>query len=77
MSTTSDSTPQTPQVIGPGRKSSFSPADNCVELFDTTDPQVKAMRNSNDYSQGTLFIRRTALAELLDGAKAGELDDMI
>lgn len=69
-------TPSTPQVIGPGRKSSFSPADNCVELFHTSDPDVVAVCNSNDYGQGTLFVRRSVLAELITGIKQGELDDL-
>ena len=76
MKTNSDDTPQGPQVIGRGRKSSFSPNDNCVELFDTSDPDTIAIRNSNDYTQGTLFIGRSVLKELLDGIKAGDLDTM-
>ena len=73
MKTNSD---KNPQVIGPGRKSSFSPADNCVELFTTSDPDIVAVRNSNDYSQGTLFIRRSVLAGLIENVKAGDLDDL-
>jgi hypothetical protein len=77
MKTDSDITPDGPRVIGRGRKSSFSPANDCVELFRTTDADVVPVRNSNDYSQGTLFVPRSVLGDLLDGIKAGDLDDLI
>lgn len=64
----------TPHVVGRGRKSSFSPNSDCVELWGTSDPDVVAVRNTTDYSQGTLFVRRSVLADLLDGIKAGDLD---
>jgi Domain of unknown function (DUF397) len=77
MKTDRDTAHERPRVIGPGRKSSFSPADNCVELYRTTDPDVVAVRNSNDYGQGSLFVGRNVLGDLLAGIKAGELDDLI
>lgn len=76
MKTDSDITPGSPRVVGRGRKSSFSPDNNCVELFGTSDSDVVAVRNSNDYGQGTLFLRRSVLGELLDGIKSGELDNL-
>lgn len=69
-------TPDHPRVLGPGRKSSFSPNNNCVELFRTTDADVVAVRNSNDHAQGALFVRRSGLGELIEGVKAGELDHL-
>jgi hypothetical protein len=34
------------------------------------------VRNSDDHSQGTLHFGPSAMAALVDGAKAGEFDDL-
>jgi hypothetical protein len=66
-----------PQIVGPWRKSRFSPASDCVQLAETADPQLVAMRNSNDHGQGTLYIQRAAFGLLVDRIKSGELDSLV
>lgn len=66
-----------PQIVGPWRKSRFSPASDCVQLAATADPHLVAMRNSNDHGQGTLYIERALFGQLLGRIKAGELDHLV
>jgi hypothetical protein len=66
-----------PQIVGGWRKSSASQASDCVQLAQTSDPSLVAMRNSNDHVQGTVFLERRLLGQLLDGIKAGDLDHLI
>lgn len=65
-----------PPVIGPWRKSTFSNAQDCVELAPTGDPDLVAVRNSNDHTQGTLLVHRAVLGHLLTAIKAGALDPL-
>ena len=58
------------------RKSAASnPNGDCVELAPLPTGAV-AMRNSRDPHGPALIYTRAAIAELLDIAKAGELDDL-
>ena len=59
----------------PWRKSTFSDPNACVEAGMLDDGTV-VMRNSNNHSQGTLRLERSAMAALLAGVKAGEFDDL-
>jgi hypothetical protein len=77
MTTTQSSAAGQPQIVGRWRKSGFSSASDCVQLAETTNPQVVAMRNSNDVAQGTLFIERGMFGHLVDRIKAGELDHLV
>jgi hypothetical protein len=56
------------------KKSTFSPGSSCVEMADAGD--VVAVRNSNHPDAGTLYLQRPALADLLAGVRAGEIDDL-
>jgi hypothetical protein len=58
------------------RKSSASnPNGDCVELAPLSAGAV-AMRNSRDPRGPALIYSRSAIAALLDAAKAGDLDDL-
>jgi hypothetical protein len=58
------------------RISSFSgDQGSCVELAPTPDGRV-AVRNSNDRGAGTVYFTRREMAAWLQGAKAGEFDDL-
>jgi hypothetical protein len=59
------------------RKSSFSNGSGtqCVELAETGDGQV-AIRNSNRIDDGVLIFDRSAIGDLVQAIKAGELDDL-
>jgi hypothetical protein len=61
-----------PAPTGPWRTSTFTNQGNCVELAPTA--VGAALRNSNSPEQGTLHPSRAALAALLAGTTAGELD---
>jgi Domain of unknown function (DUF397) len=76
MTESTDASDQ-PQIVGHWRKSGFSSASDCVQLAQTSDASLVAMRNSNDHTQGTLFLERRLLGELVDGIKAGELDHLL
>lgn len=77
MMTTESSAAGQPQIVGRWRKSGFSSASDCVQLAETTDPQLVAMRNSNDHGQGTLYIERDVFGHLVGRIKAGELDHLL
>jgi hypothetical protein len=59
------------------RKSSFSNGGDsqCVELAETDDGQI-AMRNSNRIEDGMIVFNRSAIRDLVQRVKAGELDDL-
>lgn len=58
------------------RKATASNASGeCVELAPLPDGQV-AMRNSRDPHGSALVYTRAEIAAFLDGAKAGEFDDL-
>lgn len=58
------------------RKSSFSNGTGaCVELAPLADGRI-AVRNSNHPNAGTVYVTRAELSAYLDGAKAGEFDDL-
>ncbi|NUP28303.1 MAG: DUF397 domain-containing protein [Nocardia sp.] len=64
------------QVIGTWRKSTFSnPSGNCVEFAEAANNLV-AMRNSRFPDGGVLFYTRPEIEAFLQGAKAGEFDDL-
>lgn len=64
------------QVIGSWRKSTFSnPSGNCVEFAEAADNLV-AVRNSRFPDGGVLFYTRPEIEAFLQGAKAGEFDDL-
>lgn len=58
------------------RKSSYSPNSNCVELAEFPD-DIVGIRNSNDPDALTFYLPRQAIGALIQGAKAGEFDDLI
>lgn len=66
-----------PQVIGSGRISSFSQGNQCVEVFETTDPNILAIGHSKDLSQGRTYFTKPEIAAFLKGAQAGEFDDLV
>ena len=55
------------------QKSTFSPADNCVEVAGLPDGTV-AVRNSNDVDAGALVFTQAEMAAWVKGCKAGEFD---
>jgi hypothetical protein len=57
------------------RTSSFSDRGNCVAVAELDDGRV-AVRNTNRPDAGTLDFPPAAVRALIDGAKAGELDDL-
>jgi hypothetical protein len=58
------------------RKSTYSAANgSCVEL--ATEGGMVYVRDSKDPEGGTLALSPESWRALLDGAKAGELDDML
>jgi hypothetical protein len=63
-----------PKIVGSWRKASASQASDCVQLAQTSDLALVAMRNSKDHGQGTLYLERSLLGRLVDRIKAGELD---
>jgi hypothetical protein len=71
---TTDTVKPTVQAEAQWRKSSFSPANNCVEVADLAD--AIAVRNSNHPDAGTLTFTRAEMAAWIDGCKAGEFDDL-
>jgi hypothetical protein len=56
------------------RKSSFSSGGECVTVAEVGG--LVALRNSNVPERGTLLLSRAAMADLIAGCKAGELDDL-
>ncbi|WP_459546223.1 DUF397 domain-containing protein [Nocardia sp. X0981] len=67
---------ETNQVIGTWRKSTFSnPSGNCVEFAEATNNLV-AVRNSRFPDGGVLYYTRPEIEAFLQGAKAGEFDDL-
>jgi hypothetical protein len=68
------SQPQTTELTGPWRKSTFTNQGNCFELAPTNNGI--ALRNSNNHKQGTLLFTHAELAAFLAGCKAGEFDDL-
>lgn len=58
------------------RKSTYSGQNgSCVELAPVSGGVI--VRNSNRIEDGTLTFTRAELAAFLDGAKAGEFDDLV
>jgi hypothetical protein len=63
------------KTIGPWRKSSFSGSQgNCVEFAPTTTGV--AVRDSKDPHGPILSFTTAELKAMLDGAKAGEFDNL-
>ena len=73
MADTNDKT-DAPDITGPWRRSSFT-NDQCVEVAETADGHV-VVRNSRAHSEGLLRFTRAELRAFIDGAKAGEFDDL-
>lgn len=66
----------TNRVVGAWRKSTFSnPSGNCVEFAEAANNLV-AVRNSRFPDGGVLFYTRPEIEAFLQGAKAGEFDDL-
>ncbi|WP_280417423.1 DUF397 domain-containing protein [Nocardia carnea] len=66
----------TNRVVGAWRKSTFSnPSGNCVEFAEAAGNLV-AVRNSRFPDGGVLFYTRPEIEAFLQGAKAGEFDDL-
>lgn len=64
------------EVVSDWRKSTFSnPRGNCVEFAEATNNLV-AVRNSRDPEGGVLYYTRPEIDAFLQGAKAGEFDDL-
>lgn len=64
------------RVVGAWRKSTFSnPSGNCVEFAEAAGELV-AVRNSRFPDGGVLFYTRPEIEAFLQGAKAGEFDDL-
>ncbi|NKY31815.1 DUF397 domain-containing protein [Nocardia speluncae] len=64
------------RVVGAWRKSTFSnPSGNCVEFAEAAGDLV-AVRNSRFPDGGVLFYTRPEIEAFLQGAKAGEFDDL-
>lgn len=62
-------------LTGPWRKATASGANgNCVELAPTTTGV--AVRDSKDPHGPVLNFTKAEIAAMLDGAKAGEFDDL-
>jgi hypothetical protein len=61
-------------LTGPWRVSTFTNQGNCVQVAPTAGGV--AVRNSNAPLEGTLYVSAAALATVLDGTRAGELDDL-
>lgn len=57
------------------RKSSFSGEGNCVEMAVLPDGSI-GMRNSKHPMRGVAVFTRSEIDAFLQGAKAGEFDDM-
>lgn len=59
------------------RKSTFSgdTGGQCVETAPLPDGQV-AIRNGNHPGEGTVLVTRAELLAFIQGAKAGEFDDL-
>jgi hypothetical protein len=57
------------------RKSSYSAEGACFEVAPLPDGNI-AIRNSNRPSLGVTIFTRHEMAAFLQGAKAGEFDDM-
>jgi hypothetical protein len=78
-STTATTVPATSPSVWPSvtcwRTSSFSDRGNCVAVAELGDGRV-AVRNSNRPDAGTIDFPPAALRAWIDGAKAGELDDL-
>lgn len=65
----------TAKTTGPWRKSTFSGANgNCVEFAPTTTGV--AVRDSKDPNGPVLRFTKAEIAAMLDGAKAGEFDNL-
>lgn len=64
-----------PQVTGPWRRSSFTD-DQCVEVAAAGEKHV-AVRNSRAHGEGLLLFTKGELRAFLDGATAGEFDDLL
>jgi hypothetical protein len=62
-------------ISAPWRKSTFSGDAGCVELAPLGDGRI-AMRDSKDPDAGTLFFTRREMDAWIQGAKAGEFDDL-
>jgi len=57
------------------RKSTFSGDSSCVEFAPISDGNV-AVRDSKNPDLGSLIFTRTEIDAMLQGAKAGEFDDL-
>jgi hypothetical protein len=57
------------------RKSSYSAEGACVEVAPLPDGDI-AVRNSKHPTRGMTVFTRDEMAAFLQGAKAGEFDDM-
>ena len=63
-----------PTLTGPWRVSTFTNQGNCVQVAPIAGGV--AVRNSNAPLDGTLYVSADALAAVLAGTRAGELDDL-
>lgn len=75
MTDTHEDAPSLMGLTGPWRKSTFTDQGNCFELAPTAGGV--ALRNSNHPDAGVLFFTHAELRAFLDGAKAGEFDDLL
>jgi hypothetical protein len=59
----------------PWRKSTFSGDSSCVEFAPAPDGNI-AVRDSKNPDGGNLLFTRAEIDAMLQGAKAGEFDDL-
>lgn len=64
-----------PELDVQWRKSTYSATGNCVTMAMLDDGRA-AVRNSKHPDAGVLFFEPGAMAEWIEGIKAGELDDL-
>lgn len=57
------------------RKSSFSGAENCIEMVKLSDGNI-AVRDSNAPDDGVLVFTPQEVKAFIQGAKANEFDDI-
>lgn len=59
-----------------GRLSTFTTGDNCVEVAPTDDGFI-VVRHHTHHGQGHLQFTKGEMLAFLQGAKAGEFDDLV